>query len=699
MGTKANQLIKLFGPLAVLLLAAFLRLYRLAAVPFGWHPDEATKALLARGVLAAEYFPPFFSAFTGREALFVYLEALLFFFLGEGIFSGRLLSAFVGILTVALTYATGRELFNRRVGLLAAALLAVSLWHLIASRNGYRAVIQPLIQLPVILLLFRGLRIRGTEKDRRSNSSTIRFFARSSTHYFIAAGVFLGLSQYTYTAVRLFPFLIGIIVLLVWLFDRQRSRDNFANLALMALVAFLVFLPLGYYFWQNPLDFYGRAAQISVFSPEWAGGDAGARLWQSIKETARMWTLWGDINFRFNISGQPVFTLLEGLLFFAGILLTLLRSIWRTGLQRVIYLSLLIWIGVMLLPMVLSAESLPYYQRAIGVLPAVYVLPAIALDVAVTWAGELTAGRYQRVSTAVLILLLGWLAFHTYQDYFNVWHEAPRNDDDRRVAMVYVAGYLKENDLDGELYLSTQYMQHPTLALLAPEKYDGIHWFDARQSLPLPAAQDEAVYVLLAENQPQPWLLETAADLQKVHTGLDRFGRPVFTVYQWRGGAYPAPQDVSPAFWSWETSFEAGDPQGLRQAIELPVDFAGVLQLMGHDRNTAELAPGDTLELILHWQLLDKPDRQYTIFAHLLDKEGRVVAGFDANEYPTSFWPEEGGEWLMSYMRLPLGTNLAPGEYQLEIGVYNQPTGERLPIWQEGKAVADRLLLAPIYVE
>ncbi|MEJ2753367.1 MAG: glycosyltransferase family 39 protein, partial [Chloroflexota bacterium] len=144
---KRDSLARLGAPLAILLLAAFLRLYRLANVPFGWHPDEATKALLARDVLAGKYHPVFFSAFTGREALFVYLEALLFALLGEGIFVGRLLSAFVGILTVALTYATAREMFSRRIGLLAAAFLAVSLWHLIASRNGYRAVIQPFIQL------------------------------------------------------------------------------------------------------------------------------------------------------------------------------------------------------------------------------------------------------------------------------------------------------------------------------------------------------------------------------------------------------------------------------------------------------------------------------------------------------------------------------------------------------------------------
>jgi hypothetical protein len=34
----------------------------------------------------------------------------------------------------------------------------------------------------------------------------------------------------------------------------------------------------------------------------------------------------------------------------------------------------------------------------------------------------------------------------------------------------------------------------------------------------------------------------------------------------------------------------------------------------------------------------------------------------------------------------------------LEIGVYNQPSGERLPILDDGQTVADRLLLEPIEV-
>ena len=673
------------APLTVLLLAAFLRLYCLASIPFGWHPDEATKALLARDVLAGKYHPVFFSAFTGREALFVYLEAFLFALQGENIFTGRLLSACIGILTVALTYTTVRTLFTRRIGLLTAALLTVSLWHLIASRNGYRAVIQPFVQLFVVLFLFYGLR-------QRAGSGWPAWWP------FLAAGFFLGLSPYTYTAVRLFPFFILSILVLALLFDRRAVAAHWMPLAAMGGVALLVFLPLGRHFWLHPQDFFGRAAQISVFSPEWSGGDAFGRLRQSMLETARMWTVWGDINYRFNIAGQPVFNRLVGALFYAGIPLALWRAYKGRDLSRVAYLAAPLWLLIMLLPMVLSAESLPYYQRAIGVLPVVYFFPALTLDEALRQARRLGGQSVSKIASAVVLILFVWLTVQTASAYFQRWHLSPRNDDDRRVAMVYVADYLRRHPPSGAIYLSTQYMQHPTLALLAPETYDGIHWFDARQSLPLPPPGEEATYVLLAENVPQPALMELGTGLAAVETVYDRFDRPVAEVMHWSPAVYPEPRDRTPATWSWATTFDQETLQETSNPIALPVNFETIMRFLGHDRNASTLEPGDTLELILYWELLQRPPRQYTIFAHLLDMDGKVVAGFDANEYPTSFWREAGGERLLSYMPLALPRDLKPGEYQLEIGVYNQPTGERLAVEEEGQAVADRLLLAPITI-
>jgi len=676
-------------PAVVVGLAFFLRLYLLPSAPFGWHLDEATKGLLARDVLAGKHHPVFFSAFTGREALYVYLEAAAFALFGEGMFAGRLLSAFIGVLTVAVTYSAGKALFSRRVGLLAAALLAASLWHLIASRNGYRAVIQPLVQLPALWFLFRGWRAAPDEKGRGWN--------------FVIAGLFLGLTQYTYTAARAFPALVLALILLAFILSPRLVTRNWSRLILMFLAASIVLVPLGLYFYRHPADFYGRAAQISVFSPRWAEGDPWMRLWQSVKETARMFTRWGDPNFRFNLAGQPVFDLADGALFYGGLLLCLWFALQEKRQRRVAYAALPLWLVFMLLPMTLSAEGLPYYQRAIGILPAVYFFPALCLhslaDGVSRWAAAHKLRQVRALCNVSLALFMVYLTFRTGERYFVEWHTATRNDDDRRVAMVYVADYIRREQPEGELYLSTEYAQHPTLAFLAPERYDGIHWFDAQQSLPLPPAHLQATYIFLLENRPQPMLMKLAPDLQWVHTGLDRFERPVFEVYDWTGGAFPAPENRSPATWSWEVTFKPGDPDDLRHKIELPVNFGDVMEFVGHDRSAEALEPGETLELVLYWRLLQKPERHYSIFAHLLDAESQIVGQYDANRYATSFWQEGGGEMLLSYFPLRVEPGTPPGEYQLEIGVYHQATGERLPIYEGDEMVADRLLLRPVEVQ
>src|SRR5690606_34690607 len=158
------------------------------------------------------------------------------------------------------------------------------------------------------------------------------------------------------------------------------------------------------------------------------------------------------------------------------------------GFERFAHAACLLWLLVMLGPMTLSAESLPYYQRAIGALPVVYFFPAIGLAVLVQLGQRFTSstGSEGRENSSAMYLLLPvlvffiWSRLQLYSEYFNEWHSVPQNDDDRRVAMVYVAHYLNDMDAVPEnLYVSTQYVQHPTLALLSPHIYDSVNWFDA----------------------------------------------------------------------------------------------------------------------------------------------------------------------------------------------------------------------------
>ena len=84
-------------------------------------------------------------------------------------------------------------------------------------------------------------------------------------------------------------------------------------------------------------------------------------------------------------------------------------------------------------------------------------------------------------------------------------------------------------------------------------------------------------------------------------------------------------------------------------------------------------------ELRLYWRVAERPQHDYTIFIQLW-QEGRQVAGFDgppfAGDLPTSYWQPD--FFLRDVHPLDL-TSLAPGQYQLLVGLYNPQTDERLP--------------------
>lgn len=112
---------------AIILLGIGLRLYRLGAHSF-WY-DEASsvaESMNILNVINAHFLttPPLFGV-------------ILHFwsFLGEGEFLLRLLPALFGMLTVIMSYKFGRMLFNKKVGLISAFLLAVSPFHIYYSQE------------------------------------------------------------------------------------------------------------------------------------------------------------------------------------------------------------------------------------------------------------------------------------------------------------------------------------------------------------------------------------------------------------------------------------------------------------------------------------------------------------------------------------------------------------------------------------
>jgi len=152
----------------ILLLALGLRFYRLGAESL-WY-DEAYSVWIAALPLAElALLPPgplpFPMLYTGSGGGLLYHAVLHFWLsLGQSEVAVRSLSALLGVLTVAITYALGRELFGRRAGLLAALLVAASPLHVWYGQEARMYALVIALSALSVLFLVRALR-RGQTSD------------------------------------------------------------------------------------------------------------------------------------------------------------------------------------------------------------------------------------------------------------------------------------------------------------------------------------------------------------------------------------------------------------------------------------------------------------------------------------------------------------------------------------------------------
>ncbi len=111
---------------AIIGLAVLLRIYRLDSLPPGLHSDEAANGLDVFRILEHHAIQPFFNTNGGRESLFFYLQACFVALFGNTTLSLRLAPAVIGVLAVGAVYLWASQWFSKRVGLVAAFLMAVT---------------------------------------------------------------------------------------------------------------------------------------------------------------------------------------------------------------------------------------------------------------------------------------------------------------------------------------------------------------------------------------------------------------------------------------------------------------------------------------------------------------------------------------------------------------------------------------------
>lgn len=114
------------------------------------------------------------------------------------------------------------------------------------------------------------------------------------------------------------------------------------------------------------------------------------------------------------------------------------------------------------------------------------------------------------------------------------------------------------------------------------------------------------------------------------------------------------------------------------QAID--ASFDNRFRLLGFSNVAETMPPGETIGLELHWQADDPDGKDYTVFVHLMDEAGELVAQADAppqqGRYPTSIW--EAGERVIDLKIIDIPPDAAPGGYTILVGLYDPATGVRL---------------------
>ncbi len=255
------------GALAVGLLAAALQSYRIGAPLSGYHGyNESyyfTFALkdAARGFLGPVLAPQD----VNNPFLFPLLLATVLRVFGPSIAAARAISIAASFATVLLTYWTGRQLYNRQIGLLASVMIAASAGLLLTGRN---------VQLDPLMLMLEVAAV----------GAYLRAVVDDDAGWSIASGALFGLGLLTKL-----PIFLAVVSLALWQLWRTRSWTWVKKRStwLTALAAGVAAVPWYLYNTFGTSGFAGAQSGLLERTGRWQGV---GYLWTNVL-TEQFWML------------------------------------------------------------------------------------------------------------------------------------------------------------------------------------------------------------------------------------------------------------------------------------------------------------------------------------------------------------------------------------------------------------------------
>jgi mannosyltransferase len=590
---------------------------------------------------------------------------------GQSEFAVRFLSLISGVLAVPMLFQLGQELFNQRIGSLAAFLLSISPFHVWFSQEARMYTLAALLSLASVYIFVLILR-KGAGSARR--------------YIWVSYVPISTLGLYTHFYVG-FIILFQNIAFVAWWILRRVKHPESTNSEFMSLrtwllaqvcIAFL-FLP-----WARFL-----ATRVAVDATYWEGA---LGLLTAAKDTLIAFSVGHTL-------GGEVATL-AALAFAVLAAVSVLASLWErnNGLQEstdvkaasalgLVLLYLLVPIGALFAISYHRPKFAPRYL--LPVLPAFHLLAAIGL-------GKLISGlrlqiRKSRLLSAMaligLLCPLGLVSIASASSLANYYFEDEYARPDFRSVAGYISSNVEATDsiilVGGHMVPAFTYYYrgalpvHPLPAGLVVSTKEPLDYRSAEQLNSIARGRDR-LWLTLWQNRlvdPTDVILDQLMlNCPRLEVGRSFHG---FAVLLFSLEDHPR--------------FAAGPEHSCQ------VDFADQIQFLGYDLNSFLAEPGQILHLALYWEALGEMDQDYLVFTHLLGDDQRIYGQHDkiagSDFFPTSHWQK--GTIIRDKFEILVSPDTPPGDYTIEVGLYTTYQGiERLPL----KSGGDRMFLTQIEV-
>lgn len=658
----SRQACALWLGVLVLLLAAAARIIAFGESPPGMQHDEMFKAIEGLAAWNSGDWRVFYPSNQGHEGSYVWFSAVSQALMGDNLLGVRFPAMVFGMLAVALTFRAVSAAVGLRAGFVAAGLVAVSFWGAFVGRVGLRASMLPAFVVWVGWGLWRLSQPRLPLNPYRVAALT---------------GVALGASLYTYTSALALLGGAGMMGIGLLFFDCRNLRHRWRIWAVFGVTAAVICAPM-VYARLTDREGFNRVSTINRPLTDALAGQPQELLDNAIG-LAGMFAFTGDPEARYGIPGRAMFGGV-GLLVYVGAVLMLGRvrrqPVWAY------------WLGVGALGLVpsLLTVSAPSMLRSVAVLPVAAVCVGLCVQ-------RLT-GRTGWVAAVTIVGVTGIL------DMRALWVDWPRLSEVQAIYrddLEQLARYTSSNGIGRALVSTPEVALDSQMYPFMGGDASKVSFFDGDTSVVF--AQDAVLFVspFSPLTPPHRPLLEDAA-VVRLPDVMRQDGRVAYEVYQL--DAVPALSPSSEVVYLWGgDAFLMGELADWAEPLTFPVNFGGVVELVGVELADREIAPrfdGVNLQVYLRPLVARQPLTLQT-FAHVYrQRSGALHAQRDLLGVPPVQWSED--MTIIQDTFVVMGDSRS-GLYVVAFGVYDYVTGQRLPVLgADGRVLGDRVLLGRVRV-